>query len=55
MSTEKKKLKKRRHGYTEKVRSLSKVQKKMDNFVLKELKDNNQTTKQEQKTSLNPK
>ena len=37
MSTENKL--KRKHGHREKVGSLSKVQKKMDNFFLKELKE----------------
>ena len=57
LSTENKLKRKRAH--IEKVRSLSKVQKKMENFFLKELtkkkKKKNETTEQEQNISLNPK
>ena len=45
---------KRKHGYIEKVRSLSKKQKKMDNFFLTALKKK-ETTDKEQNISLNPK
>ena len=52
MSTENKH--KRKYGHIVKLRSLSKLQKKMDNFFLKELKKN-ETTEQYQNISLNPK
>ena len=46
---------KRKHEHIEKVRGLSKVQTKMDNLFLKELKKKNETTEQVQNLSLNPK
>ena len=55
MSTENKL--KRKHGHREKVGSLSKVQKKMDNFFLKEFLKNteSETIEQEQNISLSSK
>ena len=37
------------------IGNLSKVRKKMDNFILKELKRNTETTEQEQNISLSSK
>lgn len=44
---------KRKH--IEKLRSLSKVQNKMDSLFLNDYKNNNETTKKEQNITLNPK
>ena len=41
-----------KHGHREKVGSLSKVQKKVDNFFLKEFRNNTETTEQEQNISI---
>ena len=48
---------KRKHRHREEIGSLSKMQKKMDNFFLKELKKNtkSETTEQERNISLSSK
>ena len=53
MSTENKLT--RKHWHREKAGSLSKVQKKMDKFFVKEFKKNTETTEQEQNVSLDSK